>query len=148
VKGAKGAAILADQFIDQGWRDLASEVNIRTKSGLEGRVDRVVYHPSDGTTVSIGTYLVCEAKCGPSAVLSANQSKYLQEVARGEFEFTGPKGIELQKQIDRLELKHGGAFVGASGGSQAGSKGVGAAINEAFRNSPVGARFNWFSGSD
>ncbi len=48
AKGAQGTAMLIKDFVEAGWVEVGTEVNIRTKSGIEGRVDAVLIYKGDG----------------------------------------------------------------------------------------------------
>ena len=146
AQGVQGTAMLIKDFVDAGWIELGTEINIRTKSGLEGRIDAVLIYKADGQVV----YVVGEAKNGPFADLNANQRLYLREISAGEFEFTGPKGHALNFELMKLNATQVGAVVRSFGGSPAENRPVGKAVNDAFRDaaSRGGIRGGWLGSGD
>jgi RHS repeat-associated protein len=143
AKGAQGTAMMVADFVTAGWVEVGSEVGVRTKSGLEGRIDAVLLYKGTGNPV----FILGEAKNGPYAEMSKNQNLYLREVSNGDFEFKGPKGEALKMQLFNSGATQLGVVVRSFNGSPAENRPTGRLVNEAVRDAAArgGIRGGWLS---
>lgn len=94
-KGTRGFAAMVSDLASMDFQLVEPEVWGRTGAGERFRADGVFVQDSKGSVVLGGAVVVCEAKCGPSAVLSQRQLRVFDAISRNDFYLEGPRAASV-----------------------------------------------------
>ena len=149
MRGVRGFASMVSDLASADFQLVEPEVWGRTGSGERFRVDGIFVQAQDGRTMIGGAVVVCEAKCGPTAELSARQARVYDAIARNDFHMEGPRALkvadELRLQVDSAghvrvpSTRFAGAYLGVYEGSAAHLKPRSASVNwgAIFQGAPL-----------